>query len=121
MTTGIVFAVPYAPPVPPRDPWQGVRFTWDGPDGTHWEMQRPSGIRLRPGVRGLTMPPFDQFTSRPAAGHGQRFRGHVAGPREVFWPLQVWEDTDDAAWMEYDAAWWQSLRPEEPFSTQVVK
>jgi len=38
----------------------------------------------------------------------------------VFWPLQVWEDTDDMAWMEYDAAFWASLRP-DAYGTWTVE
>ena len=112
--TAIVLVAPYVPPVPPRDPWQGLRFVWEGADGSRWEMQHPSGVRLRPGVRGLTMPPFDQYTSRNAAGHGQRLRGYSAAPRDVFWPVQVWQDEDDIRWLEYDAAFWASLSPERP-------
>lgn len=108
----VVFAAPYVPPVPPRNPWSGASVSWEGADGSLWSLDPESGVFLLPGVRGLTLPPMDQFTSRLSGGHGQRFRGWSAGPREVFWPLCIFEDTTDEGWLERDAAFWRSLRPD---------
>jgi len=72
------------------------------------------GIRLRPGVRGLTEPPREPFIDETAGVEGGRWRGSRAQVREVFWPISVWRDTDSVGWLEYDAAWWRSLDPEVP-------
>src|SRR5699024_5601860 len=106
------WAVPSRPPGPPPNPWPAVSMTWVGTNGTEWDLcSDTSGVRLAPGVRGLTMPPRDRYTSQYAGVAGSRSRGGRTAEREVFWPLAVWEESGTQAWLEYDAAWWASLNP----------
>lgn|GEM_PF-851093 len=112
----IVYAVPYVPPAPPVDAWRGIAQRWESPDGSVWSLSgdAPSGIRLMPGVRGLTEPPREQFVDETAGVAGGRWRGHRDRVRDVFWPVSVWQDTDSEAWLDYDAAWSRSLDPDVP-------
>lgn len=112
----VVFAVPYIPPAPTPHPWRGIGMRWESPDGSVWPLSggRVSGIRMRPGVRGLTEPSREAFIDETAGVEGGRWRGARALPRDVFWPISVWRDTDSVGWLEYDAAWWRSLDPEVP-------
>jgi len=106
------WAAPSAPPAPPANPWPGVSMSWHGTNGTAWDLcSDESGVRLAPGVTGLTTPPRDRYTSQSAGVPGSRNRGGRTAEREVFWPLAVWEQSGTAAWLEYDAAFWASLNP----------
>lgn len=110
----VLYGVPYVPPAPPLDPWRGVTQRWEAPDGTVWTISGPNagGVRLMPGVRGLTEPPRELFYDETAGTAGGRWRGHRDLVRDVYWPLGVWQDADSAAWLDYDAAWWRSLDPD---------
>lgn len=112
----IVYAVPYVPPQPPLDPWRGPSQRWESPDGSVWSISGPGagGVRLMPGVRGLTWPKREAFIEESAGVHGGRWRGYRDGVREVFWPLSVYRDTDSAGWLDYDAAFWRSLGSDVP-------
>ena len=107
---GIAYAIPYIPPAPPAPPWRGISLSWQGWDGSEWELTRPAaGLFLRPGLRGLHLPPFERQSSSAPGVPGSRHRGTSTGDREVFWPLYLYSDTDSAAFMERDRAFWQSL------------
>ena len=114
--TPIVYAAPYTPPAPPPNPWRGIGMRWESPDGSVWSLTGPraAGVRMRPGVRGLTEPPREQYIDETAGVEGGRYRGSRAVVREVFWPISVWKDTDTVGWLEYDSAWWRSLDPDVP-------
>jgi hypothetical protein len=119
--TVMVYAAPYVPPAPPRNPWTGVKMTWRGWDGTAWPLtHQSSGVILGPGVRGLTEPQFAQYTSDAPGVHGQRFRGYRTEAREVFWPITVWEDSDDIGWLEYDSAFWNTMRVDKEGTWEVI-
>lgn len=120
--TAIVFAAPYTPPQPPPPPWPGVRHVWTGADGVSWEFSDPaSGVRLAPGARGFTMPAFERYSSTAAGVPGSRHLGHRAKEREVFWPLQIFHDTSSQAWLDYDAAFWRGLRPDDEGTWTVIQ
>ena len=107
---GIVYAIPYAPPAPPALPWRGISLTWQGWDGSEWDLTRPAaGLFLRPGVRGLGLPTFERQSSSSPSVAGSRHRGTSTGDREVFWPLYLYSDNSSADFMERDRAFWRSL------------
>lgn len=121
MTT-VVYAAPYAPPAPPPDPWPGIRHIWTGADGVSWEFSNPaSGARLAPGARGFTMPPFERYISTAAGVPGSRYLGYRAAPREVFWPVQIFQDTSSQEWLDYDAAFWRGLSPDVPGTWTIIQ
>lgn len=109
-------AVPYTPPGAPPDPWRGVTQRWEAPDGSVWTISGPvaGGVRMMPGVRGLTEPEREVFVDEPAGISGGVWQGFRDLPRDVYWPVSVYRDTDSAGWLEYDAAWARSLDPELP-------
>ena len=112
----IGYAVPATPP-PPRVPlWRGVGLRWESPDGSVWQLRADSqsGVLMQAGVRGLTEPQREVFTTETAGTDGAQWLGSRALSREVFWPIVVWKDTTSAEWLDYDAAWWRSLDPEVP-------
>lgn len=115
--TGVFLAAPsLVPTMPDAGHWPGLEFTWTGWDGTIWNLAggRPSGVALKPGVRGLSMPPLQRYTSGSPATAGSRWRGVRAQEREVFWPLGVYQITGSQEWLDYDRHFWRTLDPERP-------
>lgn len=112
----IVYAVPYTPPAPPAALWTGLDLRWESPDGSVWPLcgDTADGVLMQAGVRGLTEPKRETFTTETAGTDGALWMGSRALPREVFWPIVVWKDTTSAQWLDYDAAWWRSLDPQAP-------
>ena len=68
---------------------------------------------VQDGVRGLSMPPVQRWSSVSPALDGSRWRGHRVQEREVFWPLLVWSDAGTEAWVERDTRLWNTFRPDE--------
>lgn len=93
--------------------WSGLQaMTWTGWDGSEWDLLSPnSATLLMAGARGLNMPSLTDYTSESPAVDGTRFRGSRTNQREVFWPLLVYGDAGSQAWVEYDRAFWNTLRP----------
>lgn len=59
--------------------------------------------------------PSGEHTAIESAGvDGALWRHWHTDPREVFWPLMVWEDTSSQAWLDYDAAFWKTMDPRYP-------
>lgn len=109
-----VFAVPAPPPAAPVNPWPGMRMTWEGWDGSLWDLTDPetSGVSLQAGVRGLLTPAFRRHTTSSPAVPGARNRGYSTDERSVFWPVKVFQDTGSQAWIDHDAAFWRTFHPE---------
>lgn len=120
--SAVVYALPYVPPRPPVDVWRGVSMRYEAPDGSVWPLAdgRPSGVRMRQGMRGLTWPEREAFVDETAGAAGGRWRGQRDLPGEVFWPISVWRDGGSAAWLEHDAAWWRALDTEDEPGRWVV-
>ena len=93
--------------------WSGFQaMTWTGWDGSQFDLlSLDSGAVLTEGLRGLNMPTLTDYTSESPAVDGARFRGSRTNQREVFWPLLVYGDGGSQAWIEYDRAFWNTLRP----------
>jgi hypothetical protein len=112
---GIVYGAPYAPPVPVAPVWRGLRMGWTGWDGSEWALTSPrSGLFLMPGVRGLSFPKFERYSSQSPGVAGSRHRGHRVGDREAFWPLYLYSDDGSQGFIDRDSAFWASLHPDLP-------
>ena len=118
---GGVLGVPYTPPPVPRDPWTGARMYMRDRWGIRWSFCGPrgTGVRMQSGVRGLGMPAYTRFSTPYAGLAGSRHRGSRAVDREVYWPLWIWQDTDDQAWLDYDSSFWRTMDPEEVVTWEV--
>lgn len=113
---GIILAAPTTAPqfAGMTQQWTHMGHTWTGWDDSVWDLcGDASGVVLLSGVRGLTMPPADRYASASPAVAGSRWRGHRVAEREVFWPVKVWADAGSAAWLAYDRAWWNTMRPDK--------
>ena len=111
--TNIAFAdLPVVPP-PPVVPWHRSTMSWEGWDGSVWDLTKPSsGVFLTGrGVEGLGMPDHLAWVGSSPATHGQYYRGHVVEPRQVFWPVYLFSDRGTEEWLERDRAFWRSLQP----------
>jgi len=109
----IFYAAPSTTSTPaPPNPWPGVDMTWTDTRGVVWSLiDTRSGVFLQPGVRGLTLPPRDRFTSSSAGVAGVRNRGGRTKERGVFWPIYLYQDDSSQAWLDYDRDWWAGLNP----------
>jgi hypothetical protein len=119
-----ILAAPYAPPdTAALVDWSGIdSMTWTGHDGTVWDLTGwTGGVSLQAGARGFTMPPLDRFANASAALPGSHWRGWRAQDREVFWPVRVFSDAGSQAWVEYDRAFWATMRPDKVGVWQVVQ
>jgi hypothetical protein len=92
-------------------------MTWSSDyTGGAVDLMDPSsdGLMLvQDGVRGLSMPPVQRWSSVSPALDGSRWRGFRVQEREVFWPLLVWSTEGTDAWVERDSQLWRMLRPED--------
>lgn len=120
---GIYLAPPSTPSTPPDGVVErsGLEHVWTGWDDTEWRLSdEASGVRLLRGYRGLTMPPITHLSRTSPALAGSRHRGVRISDRPVFWPLYVFRGGDSQAWLEYDRAWWRTMRPTHPGEWTVV-
>lgn len=98
---------------PPVAQWPGLAaMTWTGHDGSQWDLLGSAGLCLTDGLRGLHMPNIDRYVNTSPALAGSRWRGSRTAEREVFWPLLVWSDAGSQDWLEYDRAFWATMRPD---------
>lgn len=117
----IVFAAPNVTVAVPRA-WVGLQMTWTGWDGSVWNLTKASeGVVMMAGVRGLTMPPVTHYKTSYASVSGARWRGHNVDSREVFWPIQVYCDTDSQEWIRRDRAFWRTMRPGKVGTWTVIQ
>ena len=70
----VLYGVPYMPSALPLDPWRGVTQRREPHDGPAWTILGPDagGVRLMPGVRGLTEPSRQVFYDETAGTAGGR-------------------------------------------------
>lgn len=108
----VIYGSVEAPPAPPVELWPGMRVTWQGWDGSLWELSDPAtGVVLAAaGVEGLGTPPTIKHVGVSPAVHGSWLRGWIAEPRSVFWPVHVFGDSS-AEWVDRDSAFWASMHP----------
>lgn len=111
----LFFAAPPVPVPPPLPVWQGFRHTWEGWDGTVWDLTNvDQGVAmLSDGVTGLHMPEFDSHLEEYASVPGARFKGSRTLVRNPEWLIGVYGDSSDE-WRAVDVAFWKSLHPDRP-------
>lgn len=84
-------------------PWTAMRHTWTGWNGDAFDLSNGlSGVALLEGVRGLGVPDFTDFWTEGPGKDGADWVDAIASKREVFWPLEVWQDGSSAEWLEHD-------------------
>lgn len=109
-----IVQAPTTPTQPPAkvDLFKGMRLFWTGWDGTTWDLTgNDSGVRvLADGIRGLGVPNAKDWTSESPNLPGRFYRGYRATEREVHWIAFVYSDVSSAQWLEYDRAFWRSMR-----------
>jgi hypothetical protein len=99
------------PPEPVKD-ITPISHVWEAWDGFTWDLTTGiSGVYLRAGVRGLTMPPVIRYTQKSPAVAGSLYRGSTVDEREVFWPVKVYEDEGSQSWIDHNRRWWRTLLP----------
>nr|WP_274635528.1 hypothetical protein [Microbacterium bovistercoris] len=112
-----------APPVVPVvvNQWKGLHVTWEGPDGSAWDLNDSSGgvVLLEDGVEGLHFPKITKFSSTSRAIPGKRLRGWRPESRDVFWSVLIWSDGSDE-WLRRQAAFFATLHPENPGTWRVA-
>lgn len=126
--SGSIPTPPTPPPTPdgtdPGTAWSGLQVVWSGGDGSSWELSSASSpVWLTPGgTRGLSMPPFDRYSSDSPAVAGSRWRGYRTAERPVFWPVFIYGGRPgEAAWRDVDSAFWDSLSPDLPGEWSITQ
>lgn len=106
-------AIPFIDPPAPYTPRVGLQMTWQGCDGSTWQILAPSSRAvLEAGdLRGLGMPDWDVWTSSAPGLAGSRHRGSRAREREAFWPILVTGSSPDE-FADWDRAFWRSVDPD---------
>lgn len=107
-------AAPAPPPVP-FNPFPGIQaMSWEGWDGTIFDVLNPGSVFLTKGIRGLNAPDYTTYRQSSPGLHGSRYRGSRVQAREVFWPMFVYSDKNSQDWLEHDRALWRTLHPDKP-------
>lgn len=120
--TVAVFAVPYLVP-PVLNQWPGLKHLLRDGD-TVWDLSAPqtAGVFLTDqGLRGVHLPPINDYVRTAAGVDGQTLRGFQVKARPVFWPLCVYSGEGTHAWLERDKALWASLAPNKTVQWEVVQ
>lgn len=107
----IVYASPPRPSIPVAPEVAHLGMTWEGPDGSRWDMGdwRGGVFFTAGGIEGLDDPPWRDYTSSSPAVAGQTPRGGRDLPRPVFWPVGVFSDASSQQWVNLNRQWWRSL------------
>ncbi|WP_315913576.1 phage tail domain-containing protein [Arthrobacter sp. lap29] len=120
MSVNFAYGAPYAPPIPDVFiPWQGIKHTWTGWDGSIWPISDPrSGAALlADGLEGLGMPDILNYTHDSPVVHGSEWDGWLATGRKVYWHFIIYSGSaaDDQpstkAWLARHKAFWKTMRP----------
>lgn len=109
----IFLSSPDFQPLPNADAnWTPNTHTWQSWDGTLWDLSSGrSGVYLRPGLRGMSMPPIVRYTQKSPAVAGSLYRGSIVDEREVFWPLKLYQFSGSQDWLDHNRRFWRSLHP----------
>lgn len=114
--TFAVYATPPAVASLPVSPWTGLRHTWQGSDGSTWDLSDPtSGVFMTDGgITGLHMPQFDQYLDEYANLNGGVYRGSRAQVRNPEWTVFIWNDGTSQGFLDRYRALWDTLDPNRP-------
>lgn len=110
--TVVVLAVPAEIPLPPPPTHWGLDVTWQGWDGSTWELGDWTGgvALLMDGVTGLHHPPIDPHLLSSDMLAGQIVTGVRVLPRPIELHIGIKASTTDD-WADVDARWWRSWHP----------
>jgi hypothetical protein len=112
-----------SPPTPPVvAEWPGLLgMSWTGWNGDRFELlSYVSPVRAAPGVRGLTWPEHQLWSSSSPAIAGQNHRGSRVLPRECLLPVWVLSDAGSLAWVGTDREFAAALHPDKPGVWEVT-
>jgi hypothetical protein len=91
-----------------------ISHTWQAWDGTVWDLSSGrSGVYLKAGVRGMTMPTMIRYTQKSPAVAGSIYRGTIPDERDVLWPLKVFRNSGSQDWINHNRAFWRTMHPEK--------
>lgn len=113
---GVILAAPgfAPPPLGSYVDWGSVTHQWQAWDGSLWDLSSgESGVYLRAGVVGMTMPPIIRYSQKSAAVAGSLYRGSIADERPVLWPLKLFKNSGSQDWINHNRAWWKTLHPDK--------
>jgi hypothetical protein len=114
-STSTTYTPPASAPRPPVDAgWDGIELIWTGWNGSVWDWTDPAGgvFVTRGGVRGLGNPRISHKRDEFASVHGALWRGLLYEPREMFFPIYLYNDVSSVEWAKFDRAFWESMHPE---------
>lgn len=95
--------------------WPGVAETWTGWDGSVWDLTTgQQGVTMLKGARGYKRADVRRYSSELSQAAGSRHRGHRVLDGAAFWPVRVASRAGSQAWVDLDAAWWRTMRPDQP-------
>lgn len=89
-----------------------LQITWDGTDGSNWDLLGGPVRASIAGIRGLSMPEVEYATQEYALRHGQQTTSYRVKPRTAFLPLRF-SDRDPHSVIRVQRAFWRSIRPGE--------
>lgn len=117
--------IPIGPPPPvvaeAVQLWNGMSCIWHGCDGSTWDMaSTETGVVITPdGMKGLGMPTFDRFTTSSPSLPGSRYRGSRTQDRKVMWPVFIYGYSSQE-WLDRDRAFWESFRPDDFGTWEII-
>lgn len=113
---GLFLASPSFQPLPAGTNinWGPITHSWQAWDGTIWDLSSGrSGIYLRAGVIGMTMPPMIRYSQKSPAVAGSIYRGSIPDERPVLWPMKVFRNTGAQDWISHNRSFWKTMHPEK--------
>lgn len=118
----LLLEAPQAPTPPVVAEWPGLLgMSWTGWNGVRFELLAlGSPVRAAPGVRGLTSPEYQLWSSASPAIAGQSHRGSRVLPRECLLPVWVLSDAGSLDWVDVDQRFASTLHPDRPGVWEVI-
>lgn len=97
---------------PPEMPFQMIRHTWYGTDGSVWDLTDPDdGIFLtQENIEGLHRPPADYVHRESPSVPGASYHGYRIRPRKILWPVYIYSDESSDHYLDLDRRFWKSLQ-----------
>ena len=85
-----------------------LQITWNGTDGSIWDLLGGPVRTSIAGIRGLSMPEVEYATQQYALLHGQQTTSYTVKPRTAFLPLRF-SDRDEYSVTRTQRDFWRSL------------
>lgn len=95
---GVLYAeLPYVPPPPPA-PFVRLPMTWEGWDGSVWDLTDPDQGLVVQRLRGLDAGDSERYAQRSPGVAGTRTTGYQDLERPAFWQVLIYSDANSAEW-----------------------